>query len=104
MAPSMICPHAVVGRPRAPPPPPLPGLPDCGVHYLWFAFVCFVIRSPPPPPPRRWRLPRGCSLAVADPKCLSVGLPSIRRAGAVLVLVGHINLDPRGQRAAIVEP
>ena len=25
-------------------------MPDCGVHYLWFAFVCFVIRSPPPPP------------------------------------------------------
>ena len=25
-------------------------MPDCGVHYLWFAFVCFLIRSPPPPP------------------------------------------------------
>ena len=24
-------------------------MPDCGVHYLWFAFVCFLIRSPPPP-------------------------------------------------------
>ena len=23
-------------------------MPDCGVHYLWFAFVCFLIRSPPP--------------------------------------------------------
>ena len=33
---------------RSPPPPP--GMPDCGVHYLWFAFVCFLIRSPPPPP------------------------------------------------------
>ena len=22
---------------------------DCGVHYLWFAFVCFLIRPPPPP-------------------------------------------------------
>ena len=22
---------------------------DCGLHYLWFAFVCFLIRSPPPP-------------------------------------------------------
>ena len=22
-------------------------VPDCGVHYLWFAFVCFLIRSPP---------------------------------------------------------
>ena len=22
----------------------------CGVHYLWFAFVCFLIRSHPPPP------------------------------------------------------
>ena len=29
-------------------------MPDCGVHYLWFAFVCILIRSPPPPglPPR----------------------------------------------------
>ena len=24
-------------------------MPDCGVHYLWFAFVCFLIRSHPPP-------------------------------------------------------
>ena len=24
-------------------------MPDCGVHYLWFAFVCFLIRSRPPP-------------------------------------------------------
>ena len=29
-------------------------MPDCGVHYLWFAFVCFLIRSPPPPP-QWWR-------------------------------------------------
>ena len=35
-------------------PPPR----DCGVHYLWFAFVCFLIGSHPPrgvmptPPPR----------------------------------------------------
>ena len=32
-------------------------MPDCGVHYLWFAFVCFSIRSPPPTPPgvsKRW--------------------------------------------------
>ena len=29
----------------APPPPPPP---PSGVHYLWFAFVCFLIRSPPP--------------------------------------------------------
>ena len=27
---------------NAPPPP------CCGVHYLWFAFVCFLIRSHPP--------------------------------------------------------
>ena len=26
-----------------------PLMPDCGVHYLWFAFVYFLIRSPPPP-------------------------------------------------------
>ena len=35
-------------------PPPLPAVLDCGVHYLWFAFVCFLIRSHPPlffPPP-----------------------------------------------------
>ena len=25
-------------------------MPDCGVHYLWFAFVCFLIRSHPPHP------------------------------------------------------
>ena len=25
-------------------------MPDCGVHYLWFAFVCFLIRSHPLPP------------------------------------------------------
>ena len=24
-------------------------MPDCGVHYLWFAFVCFLIRSHTPP-------------------------------------------------------
>ena len=31
---------------------PYPGtlMPDCGVHYLWFAFVCFLIRSHPPYP------------------------------------------------------
>ena len=23
-------------------------MPDCGGHYLWFAFVCFLIRSHPP--------------------------------------------------------
>ena len=23
-------------------------MPDCGVHYLWFAFVCFLIGSHPP--------------------------------------------------------
>ena len=34
-----------------PPPPPRALMPDCGVHYLWFAFVCFLIRSPHPPPP-----------------------------------------------------
>ena len=26
-------------------------MPDCGVHYLWFAFVCFLIRSHPPQAP-----------------------------------------------------
>ena len=33
-------------------------MPDCGVHYLWFAFVCFLIRSHPPsnPPPKIWLL------------------------------------------------
>ena len=23
-------------------------MPYCGVHYLWFPFVCFLIRSSPP--------------------------------------------------------
>ena len=32
-------------RPMPTTPPP----PSCGVHYLWFAFVCFLIRSHPPP-------------------------------------------------------
>ena len=36
-------------RGRSPPPPP-DCVPDCGVHYLWFAFVCFLIRSHIPPP------------------------------------------------------
>ena len=31
--------------PSAPPHPTMPP----GVHYLWFAFVCFLIRSHPPP-------------------------------------------------------
>ena len=35
--------------PRCPPQPPL--------HYLWFAFVCFLIRSPPPPNPHRTTRP-----------------------------------------------
>ena len=35
------------GAPPPPPPPPM-FMPDCGVHYLWFAFVCFLIRSHPP--------------------------------------------------------
>ena len=26
-------------------------MPYCGVHYLWSAFVCFLVRSHPPPPP-----------------------------------------------------
>ena len=36
----------VPGTPARRPPPPKG--PDCGVHYLWFAFVCFLIRSHPP--------------------------------------------------------
>ena len=36
--------------PSPAPSPPTQGLmPYCGVHYLWFAFVCFLVRSPPPP-------------------------------------------------------
>ena len=31
--------------------PGTPRAPFCGVHYLWFAFACYLIRSPPPPPP-----------------------------------------------------
>ena len=29
-------------------------MPDCGVHYLWFAFVCFLIRSHPPLQTPKW--------------------------------------------------
>ena len=36
-----------LGSPFSDPPPPK-SMPDCGVHYLWFAFVCFLIRSHPP--------------------------------------------------------
>ena len=32
-------------------------MPDCGVHYLWFALVCFLIRSHPPSPPSNTSLP-----------------------------------------------
>ena len=35
----------------APPPPE--------EHYLWFAFVCFLIRSPPPPPEGAHASPTG---------------------------------------------
>ena len=47
-------------------------MPDCGVHYLWFAFVCFLIRSHPPvgemtpqvdipgPKSRRWGVVPHC--------------------------------------------
>ena len=41
--------------PPLPPPPAQDALmPDCGVHYLWFAFVCFLIRSHPPPLKTPW--------------------------------------------------
>ena len=47
-------PAARLRRPSPNPPPPYYHIenkdalmPDCGVHYLWFAFVCFLIRSPP---------------------------------------------------------
>ena len=36
------------GASPLPAPPPPKTMPDCGVHYLWFAFVCFLIRSHPP--------------------------------------------------------
>ena len=29
-------------------------MPDCGVHYLWFAFVFVLMRSPPPLPMHPW--------------------------------------------------
>ena len=61
-------------------------MPDCGVHYLWFAFVCFLIRSHPPldpPPPLPLfeadsqnfaKVPGGLSLKIA-------GLPSAGTIG-----------------------
>ena len=30
-------------------------MPDCVVHYLWFAFVCFLIRSHPPNTQIGWK-------------------------------------------------
>ena len=46
----IVAQHVARSSHGATPPPPGPLMPDCGVHYLWFAFVCFLIRSPPPPP------------------------------------------------------
>ena len=43
-------------------------MPDCGVHYLWFAFVGFLSRSPPPPLPQ----PALCFMAQ------SVELPEVQ--------------------------
>ena len=52
------CPPATRVPGACPPPPPQLHrfgientdalMPGCGVHYLWFAFVCFLIRSHPP--------------------------------------------------------
>ena len=40
-------------------------MPDCGVHYLWFAFVCFLIRSHPPTyTPRKMRFLINCQSSV----------------------------------------
>ena len=79
-------PDFIVGKNEIYLPPPLlnsPGLarfgirnkdalmPDCGVHYLWFAFVCFLIRShppSPPPPPTRGCTVR-CERAVRKVGC-----------------------------------
>ena len=35
-------------------------MPDCGMHCLWFALICFVIAPPPPPvPPRATAMAQG---------------------------------------------
>ena len=52
-------------------------MPDCGVHYLWFAFVCFLIRSHPPPPSYqvKARPPGGCEGRVRRIKTPAVPAP-----------------------------
>ena len=40
-------------------------MPDCGVHYLWFAFVCFFHEPPPPPNPLQTPNPRHLGTAVS---------------------------------------
>ena len=65
-------------------------MPDCGVHYLWFALVCFLIRSQPPPPPNAtcsslqeaWpaipHLPSASCTCITLPYKRGIDVPSLR--------------------------
>ena len=62
-------------------------MPDCGVHYLWFAFVCFLIRSHPPPPSawpcqRVFKRPRGLADIVEDACTRGPGSEAQSRIGS----------------------
>ena len=71
----------------SPPPPPPPSMfgienkdalmPDCGVHYLWFAFVCFLIRSHPPPSMRCLQTPQHRGLHPACRGWPATGLAAV---------------------------
>ena len=50
-------------------------MPSCGVHCLWFAFVCFLMRSDPPPPLSGVRFPLDPSPSTSP--CVGPPPPSI---------------------------
>ena len=81
-------------------------MPYCGVHYLWFAFVCFFMRSRPhPPTPARKinSLPALHKCAVRSPCASGIG-PSSLRMGAVaapLLVRPNGGLMARGSAQAI---
>ena len=47
-------------------------MPYCGVHDLWFAFVCVLIGSQPPPPPKTVEGTGVQSVSTVHGICLSV--------------------------------
>ena len=74
-------------------------MPDCEVHYLWFAFVCFLIRSPPPPPSLPPGSPRSARVTGPAPATMAAALlPSshetdqqVREEGTATL---NLNLSP----------